>query len=222
MPSSALLLGATGLVGKELLQMLLEGEAFDHVVVLGRRPTGIAHPKLEERVADLDRLHEHLSAFSVTTVFCCLGTTIKKAGSQEAFREVDYQYPLDAAKLAATAGARQFSIVTAMGAHPDSSVFYNRVKGQVEEAVKQLGLPSVQIFRPSLLLGSRAESRPGEEFGKVIGWLLAWALVGPLRKYRPVEGRTVARAMYVAAQQAEDGCRIRGSDQIAALAAGTA
>jgi uncharacterized protein YbjT (DUF2867 family) len=216
---SALLLGSTGLVGGHVLERLLATPAYGRVVAPARRPLGRADTKLEAPVLDLGRMEERPELFGVDDVFCCLGTTIRAAGSQEAFRRVDLEYPAAAARLAARGGARRFLIVTAMGASPRSRIFYNRVKGEVEAAVRAQPLESVVILRPSLLLGERGERRAGEEAGKVAMKVLGFALVGPLRRYRAVEADAVAAAMVRLAREAGPGVRVVESDEIAALAA---
>lgn len=195
MPESrnALLVGATGLVGSFLLKRLLESNAYARVTVWARRKLDDVHPKLKCEVADFEQLHDR--RVEAEDVFCCLGTTIKKAGSQAAFRQVDYDYPVALAIAAAGGGARRLLVVSALGAHPDSRVFYSRVKGEMEIAVKAAGVPTTIFFRPSLLSGPRAEVRRGERIGEAIGKVL-----GPLLgKYRPIHADLVAAAMLKAA-----------------------
>ncbi|MGB8955302.1 MAG: oxidoreductase [Tumebacillaceae bacterium] len=215
MTKSALLLGASGLVGSSLLRLLLEGADYEKVTVFVRRELKLEHPKLVQRVVDFERLGEFSAEFRVDDVFCCLGTTIRKAGSQEAFRKVDFTYPVECAKLAKAEGAERFLIITAMGANARSGIFYNRVKGEVEEALMGLHLPSLHIFRPSLLLGERAEMRVGESIGIKLAPVLGAVLVGPLRKYRAIEGRVVAKAMYRVAQGVDARVHVYLSDRIA-------
>jgi uncharacterized protein YbjT (DUF2867 family) len=214
MPRTALLLGATGLVGGELLTLLLADADYRQVTVLVRRNLPQTHPKLGQRVVDFRDLTKAADAFNVDDVFCCLGTTIKKAGSQEAFREVDYTYPLESAKLAVRQGAGQYLLITALGANAKSSVFYNRVKGEVEAAIGALPLKSLHIFRPSLLLGDRQESRTGEKIATAVMKPLGFLLAGPLKKYRGIEARTVARAMLRTAKQNTTGRHAYDSDVI--------
>ncbi len=214
MARTALLLGATGLVGGELLTLLLADADYRQVTVLVRRNLSRTHPKLEQRVVDFRDLAGAADAFEVDDVFCCLGTTIKKAGSQEAFREVDYAYPLESAKLAVRQGAGQYLLITALGANAKSSVFYSRVKGEVEEAIGKLPLRSLHIFRPSLLLGDRQESRTGEKIATAVMKPLGFLLAGPLKKYRGIEARTVARAMLRTAKQNTTGRHAYDSDVI--------
>ncbi|WP_256757622.1 oxidoreductase [Cohnella sp. WQ 127256] len=191
----ALIVGGTGLIGNQLLQLLLQSEAYESVIVLIRKPLAINHPKLIQKVVDFDDLDNGEQMFGVDDVFCCLGTTIKKAGSKEAFLKVDFDYPLQVAQLAKENGATQFLIVTAMGADRHSRVFYSRVKGEIEEALKRVKFPSLHIFHPSLLLGKRNEFRFGEKVAEIISPILSPLLRGKLSKYKPIQAKDVAQAM---------------------------
>ena len=214
---SALVLGATGLVGGHCLELLLGDPAWSHVNVVARRPSGRTHPRLAEVVADFERLEAHAEAFAVDAVFCCLGTTIRKAGSQEAFLRVDHDYPVAAARLASARGARRFLLVTALGADAGSRVFYNRVKGEVERDVSALPFEGVALLRPSLILGDRAERRTAEALAQRLAPLAAPLLVGPLRKYRAIDATAVARAMVRLAKDGFRGVRVVENDEIAAI-----
>jgi uncharacterized protein YbjT (DUF2867 family) len=216
---SAVVLGATGLVGGHCLELLLADPAYGRVTVLARRPSGRTHPKLSEVIADFDRLESHVDALSADDVFCCLGTTIRKAGSQEAFRKVDFDYPARAARLASGRGAKRFLVVTAMGADAGSRIFYNRVKGEVEREVSRLPFETVVLVRPSLILGERDDRRPAEAAAQVVMPALSFLLAGPLKKYRAIPGRTVAKAMVRLAKEAGPGVRVAESDELAALGA---
>lgn len=213
-PRSALVLGATGLVGGHCLDLLLDDPGYDRVAVLARRALPREHPKLHQEVVDFDRLAEHVERVRADHVFCCLGTTLRRAGSREAFREVDLEYPRRAAEGASRGLAECFLLVSAMGADAGSRIFYNRVKGEAEAAVQGVPFPSVVILRPSLLLGERSERRPGERVAQGVMGPLSFLMVGPLRKYRAVEGRTVARAMIRLANDGGRGVRIVESDGI--------
>jgi uncharacterized protein YbjT (DUF2867 family) len=216
---SCLILGATGMVGGHLLRLLLDDPAYSSVAVLTRRTLGLTEPRLVEHVVDFDRPETYRAHTKVDDVFCCLGTTIKKAGSQEAFRKVDLEYPIAIAQAAADAGAGQYLIVTAVGADPKSGIFYNRVKGEVEEALR--GLPfarGVKIFRPSMLLGERGESRPAERVGVALMAAAAPLFVGGLRPYRAIDGRKVAHAMWKAATTEPHGTRVYEGASLFALA----
>ena len=215
---TALLVGATGLVGGHCLRQLLADDAWSQVVVLARRRLAASHPKLVARLVDFDRLGQ-LSGFPrVTDVFCALGTTIAKAGSQPEFHKVDFTYVVETARLAAVSGARQFLLVSAVGADRSSSIFYSRVKGETEEAVRKLPLPGIQIFRPSILAGERSESRPFERVGLAAFSAVSFAMVGPLRRYRPVAADDVARAMLEVARREIPGVNVYDSDRIEEIA----
>jgi uncharacterized protein YbjT (DUF2867 family) len=216
---TALVLGATGLVGGRCLELLLEDGAWGRVTALVRRPTGRAHPRLAEAVADFDRLEERGDALAADDVFCCLGSTIRKAGSREAFYRVDHDYPVAAARLASARGARRFLLVTALGADAGSRIFYNRVKGEVERDVAAFPFEGVALLRPSLILGPRGERRAAEALAQRLAPLAAPLLVGPLRRYRAVRADAVARAMVRLAREGFRGTRIVESDELAFLGA---
>lgn len=214
---SALIVGATGLVGKELLNILLKESKYETVKVLTRRRAPISHPKLEQIITDFDQLDQYSHHFQVDDVYCCLGTTIKAAGSQQAFKKVDFTYPLELAKLTKASGAQKFFIITAMGADKNSKFFYNRVKGEVEEELKKLGFATLHIFRPSLLLGKREEFRFGEKIGVLLSPVLSILLFGPLKKYKPIHARDVAMAMYQASKISDSSIFIHESSEIQSL-----
>jgi uncharacterized protein YbjT (DUF2867 family) len=211
----ALLAGASGLVGGRCLARLLDHPAYDRVTVLSRRPLALSHAKLGVELVDFDDLRS--LGERCDDIFCCLGTTIRKAGSQVAFRRVDHDYPLTLATLGKATGAQQFLLVSALGANAQSSVFYSRVKGETERDIAAIGLPKVIFMRPSILLGERREHRPGEKAGVFVGRLITPLLVGRLRKYRPIHTDDVAAAMlYVANHEVRSGPV--DSDEIARLA----
>ncbi|KJS87675.1 MAG: oxidoreductase [Peptococcaceae bacterium BICA1-8] len=211
---SALLVGASGLVGGKLLNFLLASPEYTKVLILVRKPLGVKHPKLEERVIEFEDLAQYKDCFKVQDVFCCLGTTIKKAKTQEAFKRVDMDYPLEIAKITSEMGAKKFLVVSSMGANPKSTIFYSRMKGLLEQKLTEVGIGSLHIFRPSLLLGDRKEFRFGE---KVSGFLtigLSFIFVGSLKKYKPIKAKAVALAMYKAAQRNEEGIHTYLSNEI--------
>lgn len=203
----ALVIGATGLIGDLLCRRLVESDAYDKVKVLIRSSMPWQHPRLQEIKFDFDYPNGLLT--QADDIFCCLGTTIRKAGSKEAFRKVDYQYPMDIARLGLDNGAKQFSIVSSMGADSQSTFFYNRVKGDVEHDLSSLGYPTLMIFRPSLLLGQRPEFRFGEKLGEGL-----MRLVSPLipAKYKAIDASKVANAMLQTAQQGLTGKHVFESD----------
>lgn len=211
---TALLAGASGLVGNELLHILLNSAQYSHVKVLVRHPLEITHEKLEQVTIDFDKLDEYAQHFDVDDVFCCLGTTIKKAGSQEAFKKVDYDYPLKMAELAASQQAKNFLVITALGADSTSKVFYSRTKGQLQLRLKKTGLIALHIFQPSLLLGERKEFRLGEKFATILSPVFSILMRGKMKKYKPVEAKNVALAMYEVAQIERTGNYTYPSDRI--------
>ncbi|HVG34716.1 MAG TPA: oxidoreductase [Pyrinomonadaceae bacterium] len=211
---TALLLGATGLVGGHCLELLLNDSAYGKVIVLGRKQVSHEHAKLEQHVIDFEHLPDFASLMRAEDVFSCLGTTIKKAGSKENFRRVDFTYQYETARLASEQGAKQLLLVSALGADPRSSIFYNRVKGELEQAVSKLTFDAVNIFRPSLLLGERAEFRLTERVAELPMRYVSFLMVGPLAKYRPVTARAVAASMLKIAKQQRTGINVFESDQI--------
>ncbi|KAA6439456.1 oxidoreductase [Dyadobacter flavalbus] len=206
---TALLAGATGLVGQQVLQNLLETPYYSEVKVLTRRPLNISNPRLTEIITDFDKPDRTL--IRADDIFCCLGTTIKKAGSQEAFKKVDLDYPVRIAEFAKINGAEKYLIVTAMGADTKSVFFYNRIKGEVQEKLAAMKFDSLHILQPSLLLGKRAESRLGEKIGEVFSNLFAPFMNGSLKKYKAIESSKVARAMVSLAMKPEKGIFIHDS-----------
>ncbi|MEJ2633942.1 MAG: oxidoreductase [Calditrichia bacterium] len=188
--------------------------AYSRVTAITRRPLDLTHPKLENAVIDFEHLEKEIGDVKSDHIFCCLGTTIKKAGSQGAFRKVDFSYPLQLAKIGAGNGASQFLLISAMGANPQSRLFYNRVKGEVEEAVSKIDVYGIQIFRPSLLLGRREEFRLGEKLGEFFMGVFSPLMIGNLRKYRPIRAKDVARGMVEIAKTELKGVNIFESDKI--------
>jgi uncharacterized protein YbjT (DUF2867 family) len=203
MQRQALIFGATGAVGGELLNLCLEGDRYSRVTVIARRATSLEHEKLQWIEAEFDALDniEPVSGMADGDAYCCLGTTIKAAGSEAAFRRVDHDFVLNSARFAKKCGVRQFSMVSALGANPESSTLYNRTKGEVEAAVIAEAFPSLLIFRPSLLKGKRDEFRLMEEIGNWASFLMTPLFHLGLRKYQPVEISKLARALYASADE---------------------
>ena len=213
MTRTALLLGSSGLVGGHVLRLLVESRKagaangrWDRVVTLGRRTMPSAGAGHEHRVVDFDVLEDE--DLACDDYFCCLGTTIKTAGSREAFARVDLEIPLRAARLALEGGAAQAVLVSALGADPSSRIFYNRVKGQAERGLEAVGFESVVIVRPSLLSGDRDEDRLGERVGLAVLGALEPLMVGPLQPFRPTPALEVAAAMVTCAAAPRSGVRV--------------
>ena len=211
---TAFVVGATGFVGQYLVQELLSDEAYEQVITFTRRKMTLSHPKLTQQIASFEELSAaHFTG--VDDVFCCLGTTIQKAGSKEAFRQVDYEYPVKVATFAKEAGVRHFLIISAMWASPTSRSFYTKTKGEMEASLTALQLPRLSIVRPSLLTGARTELRVGEKVSEGIFKLITPLLCGSLRKMRPIAGETVARALNeIALHPATEVINIYESDEL--------
>ena len=215
---TAVLLGASGLVGGFCLRALVDDPVYDHVTALNRRaPTLPAHRKLAQKVANFEALLP-ADFQGADDIFCALGTTIRKAGSQEAFRRVDIQYPLMAAKAAKQAGATQFVLVSSVGADPASKNFYLRTKGEVERELASVGFGALHIVRPSLLLGKREEFRMAERIMMTVGPAFNLAMIGGLRRYRAISAAVVGKAMVAAARQGKTGTFVYEFDEIVDLA----
>lgn len=211
---NALIAGASGLVGSSLLNQLLANDLYENIVVIVRKPLEINHPKLIQLQVDFNALETLKVGMQVHDVFCALGTTIKTAGSQEAFYKVDYTYVVNLAKWCEANAVQQILIVSAMGASAGSGIFYNRVKGEMEAAVSKLHIPRILVFRPSLLMGNRTEKRGGEKFAQVIMGALGFLFVGPLLKYKAIHADVVAGAMIKSANLLVNGFTVYDSAQM--------
>lgn len=214
---TALLAGSTGLIGKQLLQILLDSDRYDVVKALTRTQLDITHPKLVVIKVDYARLEDSRSQLQADDVFCCLGTTMAKAKTKKKFREIDFVYPLSLAKIVKETGAKQFMLVSALGADKRSSIYYNHVKGELEEALIPVGFNAVHIFRPSLLLGLREEKRPGEDTAKIV-YRIFWFLIPD--KYKAIEAVKVAQAMEYYAEREQNGVFIHESREMQNLPSG--
>lgn len=201
---TAIIAGASGLIGRSLTQSLLQSNAYGQVIALVRKPLGIQHEKLKELSIDFDQLSDMSNFPKGDDIFCCLGTTMKKAGSKEAFYKVDFTYCYELAQTALSAGSDRFFLVSAMGADVKSRYFYNRVKGELEDKVSFLNYRTIYMFKPSLIRGPREDRRPGEKFVQLITRIIPF--VGPLKKYRPIPADKIVDAMMKVARQEDKGC----------------
>lgn len=216
---TAVVLGASGLVGGFCLRALVDDPDYTRVLTFGRRELpSLTRAKVAQRVADLATLSAE-DFQGAQDVFCALGTTIRKAGSQEAFRHVDMELPLRAAEQAVRAGAEQFVVVSSVGADPASKNFYLRTKGEMEMELAKLPFKALHILRPSLLIGKRAEFRLGEAIGMKIAPVLDLLTFGPLRKYHSMQAEIAGKAMAAAAKSGKSGTQIYEFDPIVTLAA---
>ena len=215
---TALIFGASGLVGGYCLDFLLEHAAYKRVVAFVRKPLRKEHPHLQQIEVDFDRPETFSDKIKGDDLFLCLGTTMAKAGNRKAFYRVDFQYNYQAARAAAQNGVNQLFLVSSVGADKDSWFFYSQVKGELEEAVRELPFWAIHIFQPSFLLGERNENRWGEEIAGRLGKVIDQVTGGLLTKYRPVEADVVARAMVNAAQQLSKGIHTYPSHYLQELA----
>jgi uncharacterized protein YbjT (DUF2867 family) len=213
---SVLLVGATGLVGGLALDLLLASPRVASVTVLARRATGRSHARLRERIAALDAPLAPLEGYDA--VLCALGTTIKTAGSQAAFRRVDHDIPLRVAEAAHAGGSRAFALVSSVGADARSGSFYLRTKGELEEALRKVGFASLSLLRPSFLMGQRAEDRPGERLAIAAAKATSGLMVLGLRRYRGIDAEVVARALVAGGLAAEPGVHVAEHDALLELA----
>ena len=205
----ALVIGASGLIGQQLIDLLLQDENYS-VIALIRTALPIQHERLIQVPFNFDNPNNEV--IQADEIFCCLGTTIKVAGSQQAFYKVDFEYVLDIAKKAYLNGAKKFALVSSMGANKNSTVFYSKTKGAIEEAVTQIGYESLFIFRPSLLLGKRTGFRLGERIAQY--FFTFFSILIP-KKYQAIQARQVAKAMIVCMNTGDKGVHILESNKIA-------
>lgn len=217
---TALVIGATGMVGKAILDELLRHADYTGVVAVTRRRLDRPEPAFRNLVVDFDRLDLHAEQLRTDDVFCALGTTIRSAGSKEAFRRIDHDIPLSLAKIAVKNGATAFHLVSSIGANPNSSVFYLRTKGELETDLAKLPYRTQNFFRPAMLDGERERKRLREELGVMFSHTIAFVLVGPWRKYRVIKATAVAKAMVEIALQQQPGSSVFESNEIQAIADG--
>ncbi|MFP5040946.1 NAD(P)H-binding protein [Parasediminibacterium sp. JCM 36343] len=213
---TAVIVGATGLIGSRLMEKLLSDAAFDVVRVLVRRPLASQNPKLEVQVVDFNNLEDFaLKLGKGDCLFCCIGTTQKKMkGDKVAYRKIDFDIPVHAAQLAKAAGFTQYLLVSSVGADAKAKGFYLKLKGEVEEAITTIGFGSFHVFRPSFLLGVRNEVRLVEGIGKFVFKAVSALLIGNWRKYKAIDANDVAGAMVAAAKKGEQGVKVYYYDEM--------
>jgi uncharacterized protein YbjT (DUF2867 family) len=218
MPQTAVVIGATGLTGSHLVNLLLHSSAFDKVKVLLRKPSLKEREGLEIVIVDFEDEEKLAAAMHGEALFCCIGTTRRKAGGQEQFRQVDFNIPVRCATLAKRQGFSQFLLMSSVGANVYSRFFYLRTKGETEQAVTKLGFRCLHIFRPSALLGKRMDLRPGAIFGQWLVMVFYFLLQGRWKKFRAIKASTVAKAMIAAAAKGEPGTHIYELEAIKEMA----
>lgn len=196
---TAIIFGSSGLTGFQVLKQLCEHPNYRKIICYNRKTLAFNHPKFDEIILDFDNLSSSIKKMQADEVYCCLGTTIKKAGSQQAFRKVDLEYPVAIGKLAEQNKVRHYLVVSSIGANHRSGNFYLKTKGEMEEAISHYSIPQITFARPSMLLGDRKEYRFGEEMGKLLLKTVTSFMIGKLKKYRGIEARTVAKAMIIIA-----------------------
>ncbi|CAM4154006.1 NAD(P)H-binding protein [Flavobacterium weaverense] len=211
---TALVIGSTGLIGSHLLNILLESKEYSKVIAFTKRDLGIKNSKLVQHIIYFDQPETYSQLIVGDDFFCTIGTTIKKAGSQKEFRKVDFEYPKQFASFALQNNVTQFLIISSLGANAGSSNFYLKTKGEIQEYLKATDFETVAVLQPSLLLGDRTEFRLAEKVGGFFMKVLSFVFFGNLKKYKPIEGKTVAKALFTIAQRSNVGFKIYESDMI--------
>ena len=215
--NAAVVAGATGMIGSYLIRTLLEDPFYDAIITLTRRPLEMEEKKVEQRFVDFDRLTAD-DLVGATHLFCCLGTTMKAAGSRDAFRRVDYEYCERFARLGRKVGAARMMLLSSVGADPRSSSFYLRTKGEAEEAVSALDFEALHIFRPGVLMGQRDEDRPRERVAGAFSRAFEFVMTGSRAKYRPMPATVLAASMAAAGERGESGKHVHYYPEIVRLA----
>jgi len=190
-----LVAGASGLIGNELISLLLENKNIGKVIALIRTPLSITHPKLIQIKTDFDRLENYTQEILGDALYCCIGTTKNKTPDIKDYYKIDHDFPVNLATIASNNNVEQFHLISALGANSKSKIFYNRLKGETEEDIKKLNFKSIHIYQPSLLTGKRQESRPLEKIAVRVMKILNPLVIGNLKKYRSIKATTIAGAM---------------------------
>ncbi|KYG28229.1 NAD-dependent epimerase/dehydratase family protein [Alkalihalobacillus trypoxylicola] len=211
---TALVVGASGLVGRNVIELLLKKDTYSQIIVLARKPLPIKHDKIQFMIIDFDQLNEEFPSVKVDDVYCCLGTTIKKAKTKELMYKIDVEYPYKIASLAQKNGLNHFLLVSAVGADAKSKLFYSRIKGELEDKIRSLQIPKVSIFRPSLLVGDREEFRLGESLAIKFYQITSWAFPSTIRAKMGIRPSVVAKAMYHSAIKDRTPLNIYSSSQM--------
>ena len=215
---TALIIGSTGLIGSHLLNQLLDSNDYIKVIAFVKRDTGLKHQKLTQNIIDFDQPETYKELVVGDDFFCTIGTTIKNAGSKDAFRKVDFEYPKEFATMALQNNVKQFLIISSLGADANSGNFYLKTKGEIQDFLKECNFESVTVLQPSLLLGDRKEFRLGEKIGSFFMKLFSFIFIGSIKKYKPIQAEDVSVAMFSIAQKNDKGFHILESDTIQEIA----
>ncbi|HYK75596.1 MAG TPA: NAD(P)H-binding protein [Daejeonella sp.] len=218
MPGTAILVGASGLIGSYLLDFLLKEPFYTKIVLLLRKPMDIQHPKIEQQIIDFDQLYQSASLIKGDVIFSCLGTTRQKTPDKQQYLKIDNHYPFEIARIGRENGVPQFHIVSSLGADPNSNSFYLKQKGNLEEKLKMLNYPSLHLYRPSYLEGTRKEKRLDDILMRPLMKILNLFFIGSLKNYRSIKAETVALAMIKQSLKNLQGIYIYPSQQIKELA----
>ena len=213
-----ILVGASGLIGSNLLSELIQSEEISEVLLLVRKSTGISNPKVKELILNFDELNTYSSEIQGDIIYSCLGTTTRETPDSKLYKKIDLEYPLNLAKLGVKNGVSQFHIISSLGADPESSNSYLKLKGELEQELKKLNIPSLHIYQPSFLIGDRKENRMSDKIMKPIFRLIDPLLIGPLKKYRSIKAANVAKVMLSQSIKDLKGTFIYPSIQIQELA----
>ena len=218
MLKKAIIVGASGLIGSELLDILLQQSEDQEVLIFVRKELPISNPKLVQLIVDFDKLDQWADAIKGHALFSCLGTTKAKTPDESTYRKIDHDYPLQLAQIAHRNKMKQYHLVSAIGANVDSSIFYTKLKGETERDIENVGIPTLHIYQPSFLEGRQKEKRPMEKVLTILMNVINPLLIGGLKKYRSIPAATVARAMFKQSLKNEAGIFIHPSDKINLLA----
>ncbi len=218
MAYKAIIAGASGLVGSHLLQILLAQPEYGEILALVRKELPVTHKKLVQLVVDFDHLDQHKAAIAGHALFSCLGTTRKKTPDLTVYRKIDFDYPVQLAKIAKINNVNQYHLISSIGANVASSTYYLKLKGETEQAIEKLQLPCLHIYQPSALTGNRKEFRLGERIAVTLMKIINPLLTGSLKKYRSIAAQTVAMAMYKQSLITQEGVFVHLSDHIQQLA----
>ncbi len=201
MKKTAIILGATGLTGSYLLELLIQSEDYEKVKVFTRRATGRTHKKLEEIICDVLKLEEQADKFTADEVFCCIGTTKAKTPDKKLYHAIDYGIPVSSSKLSEQNNITTFSVISAIGANAKSSIFYSRTKGEMEQRILKCNIPNILIYRPSLIYGKRRDKRLFENVGLFFTKIVQMFFIGKMKNYKSIHAKDLAKALFFGAQQ---------------------